>query len=216
MLKRLWKSYGHFTLFLVFVALNMIFNWLTRTMVPKYQIASTLDRYIPFLKGFILPYLLWFIYIVIAPVYLGIKSQKRFINFGTFVVIGQIICMLVYFLYPNGQNLRPNVISNDIFSRAILAAYRSNPFTYAAPSIHVLYSLAAHIGLMKYKPFARKKVLPKLSLLFILLSILSTLFIKQHAVLDILLGLLLCAMLYLLVYKVMPKRRKTYNAINTL
>ena len=215
MLKKLWRSYGHFVLVLVLIAFNMAFNSLTAFIVPRHQITSTLDRYIPFLKGFILPYLLWFVYIVIVLVYLGIKSQKLFINFGIFVILGQVICMLIYFLYPNGQNLRPYVISNDIFSRTVLAAYRSNPFTYAAPSIHVLYSMAAHIGLMKYKPFARKKVLPKLSFLFILITILSTLYIKQHAVMDIISGLLLCAILYLLIYKIMAGK-KTYNEISDL
>ena len=215
MLKRLWGSYGHFIFALVLVALNLIFNWLTKTMAPRYQMASSLDRFIPFSKVFIVPYLLWFAYIIVVPVYLGLKSKIQFIQFSTFVVLGQLVCMLFYFIYPNGQNLRPDVMSNDIFSRTILAIYKNNPFSYTAPSIHVLYSLAAYIGLMKSEPFNKKRIPSALSFIFMVISILSTLFIKQHTVTDIIFGLLLSALLYVLVYKLIPGR-KNCNAVKSV
>ena len=93
--------------------------------------------------------------------------------------------MLFYFIYPNGQNLRPDVMSNDIFSAQYWQSTRTIPFLYTAPSIHVLYSLAAYIGLMKYEPFNKKRIPSALSFIFMVISILSTLFIKQHTVTDI-------------------------------
>ncbi|MGI6526450.1 MAG: phosphatidic acid phosphatase [Caldicoprobacterales bacterium] len=206
LLKKLWRKYRHFTFILVIVALNLMFNWLKVTVAPRYQMASEIDNSIPFLKGFVIPYLLWFVYIIAVLMYLGLKSQKEFRQLSTFIIAGQIISMVIYFLFPNGQNLKPAIMSNDIFSRMILTIYRNHTFTYAAPSIHVLYSLAAHIGIGRYKPFSKIKLLPVLSFLFILTAVLSTLFIKQHSVKDVFFGVLLSAVLYFIIYKDKPEK----------
>src|SRR5690554_2415905 len=101
------------------------------------MMASSLDRSVPFLKVFVIPYFLWMIFIIGVTVFLAIKTRKEFIQFSTFIVTGQVICMLIYLIYPNSQNLRPEVMSNDIFSRMILAIYRRNLVANTAPSIHV-------------------------------------------------------------------------------
>ena len=214
LIKRLWRRYGHFTFILVIVALNLMFNWLMETRAPKYQMVSGFDNSIPFLKGFVIPYFLWFVYIIAVWVYLGLKSQRGFRQLCAFMIVGQIASMLIYFLFPNGQNLRPAIMSNDIFSRSILTIYRNHTFPHTAPSIHILYSLAAHFGLMRYRPFSKKKILPILSFLFILTAVLSTLFVKQHAVKDVFFGLLLSAVLYPLIYKNKP-RKGSFAALNT-
>jgi membrane-associated phospholipid phosphatase len=84
-----------------------------------------------------------------------------------------------------------------------------------APSIHVLHSLAVHIGLMNYQPFRKKKILPVLSFVMMVTVVLSTVFIKQHAVMDVFYGLLLSGVLYALIYKYIPWRKavRTRDAV---
>jgi membrane-associated phospholipid phosphatase len=215
MLKNLYEKYGHFLLFgLVFVAINMVFNRLEEIVVPRYYMQTWLDGYIPFIKVFVIPYVVWFVYIVAVPVYLGFKSRKDFMRLCTLMAVGQSICLLVYYLLPNGQDLRPVIIGNDVFSRMIQAIYNSDTSTNVAPSIHVLHSLAIHFGLMNYEPFRKRKFLPAVSFLVMVSVVLSTVFIKQHAVMDVLYGLLLSSVLYVLIYKCIPWR-KAVSAQNT-
>jgi len=208
LLKNLWKTYGHYLLIPVIIILNFVLNWLTQNIKPRFQMAARLDHVVPFLKGFVIPYFICIVFIVIVPLFLAIKSRKAFTQYSTLVITGQVICVLVYLIYPNSQNLRPDVMSNDIFSRMILAIYRRNFIANAAPSIHVLYSLAAHFGLMRYEPFSKHKILPFLLCVFTLIFIISTMFIKQDSVLDVLSGILLSFALYILIYKEKPDGKK--------
>jgi len=206
--KNIWKTYGHYLFIPLIIFFNFLLNWLIRNIEPRFMMASSLDRSVPFLKVFVIPYFLWMIFIIGVTVFLAIKTRKEFIQFSTFIVTGQVICMLIYLIYPNTQNLRPEVMSNDIFSRMILAIYRRNLVANTAPSIHVLYTLATHFGLMKYEPFSKNRYLTPLLYIFTLVSILSTLFIKQHSVMDVLSGIIVSFLLYILIYKEKPDGNK--------
>jgi membrane-associated phospholipid phosphatase len=204
LLRNLYHKYGHFLYGLVFIAINMVFNRLEQTVVPKYYMETWLDNYIPFVKVFVIPYVVWFIYIVAVPVYFGFTSRKDFMQLCTFMAVGQAICMLIYYLFPNGQSLRPTITDNDVFSRMIQVIYDNDTSTNVAPSIHVLHALAIHIGLMNYPPFRKKRLLPVVSFLVMVSVVLSTVFIKQHAIMDVFYGLLLSGVLYVLIYKYIP------------
>jgi len=215
MWKKLYHKYGHFLFALVFIAINLVFDRLEKTIVPRYHMETWLDSYIPFVKVFVIPYLIWFVYIIAVPAYIGFHSKEDFLKLCTFMAVGQSICLLAYYLFPNGQNLRPMITDKDIFSRMILWIYSHDTSTNVAPSIHVLHSLAVHIGLMNYQPFRKKKILPVLSFVMMVTVVLSTVFIKQHAVMDVFYGLLLSGVLYALIYKYIPWRKavRTRDAV---
>jgi len=58
---------------------------------------------------------------------------------------------------------------------------------------------------MKYGPFARHKLLSSISFTNMILVILSTALIKQHAALDVLYGILLSGFCCVIVYVVIPR-----------
>lgn len=205
-MNKLLVKYKHFIFFgLVFIAINMVFGHLEKIIVPKYHMESRIDDYIPFVKVFVIPYVVWFVYSIAVPVYFGFTSKEDFYKLCSFMAIGQSVCLLAYYLFPNGQGLRPVIVDNDIFSRMIRYIYQNDTSTNVAPSIHVLHAVAVHIGLMNYKPFRNVKWLPAVSFTVMVSVVLSTVFIKQHAAVDILWALLLCGVLYLLIYKYAPR-----------
>lgn len=197
-------KYKHFSFGLIFIAINIVFGRLEQITIPKYHMEIWLDNYIPFLKIFVVPYMLWFYYIIAVPVYLGFKSKDDFLKLCSFMAIGQTICLIIYFLFPNGQSLRPAIVDNDIFSHLIRTIYEKDTSTNVAPSIHVLFAVAIHIGLMQYEPFKKKKLLTVISFVVMVLVVLSTVFIKQHAIMDVVYSLLLSGILYIVIYKFIP------------
>ena len=109
--------------------------------------------------------------------------------------------MLIYLVFPTCQNLRPTHFARDnVLTRFIAWFYTFDTNTNVCPSIHVLGSVAAMLGLCD----CRRLQNPKLKLLFILLCVLiciSTVFMKQHSVLDVLAALPLCVIAYPICYK---------------
>lgn len=196
------KKYNHATILLYYFIFLIWFNYLEKTIVPKYYMYSFLDPHIPFVKEFVVPYIFWFFYVAIGLAYFALKSRPDFIKLATFLFSGMTICLIIYMLFPNGQNLRPQIVDTDVFSNIIKKLYITDTPTNVAPSIHVFNSIAIHVAIVK-SDLIKKKFFVKITSFLIMISIcLSTVFIKQHSFRDITFGVLLAAILYWVVYKV--------------
>ncbi|NLO82971.1 MAG: phosphatidic acid phosphatase [Clostridiales bacterium] len=203
--KELLGRYKHLSLASLYGFAQIFFQYCERTVQPKYYMYSPLDDHIPFIKYFVIPYLFWFIYMGIAFLYLGLVSKKDYYLLCTYMFGGMYLCYVLYLIFPNGQQLRPIITENDIFSRMIKHIYATDTPTNVAPSIHVYNSIAVHVALTN-SPGFKKKPLAKLASLVCMLSICaSTLFIKQHSIKDVMWSIVLAAALYPIAY-LLPKR----------
>ena len=201
-IKKLLGDYKHFFILLLYVPLYMWFFYLEKTIVPKYCMFSPFDLKIPFIKEFVVPYLLWYIYMVFGFIYLGIVSKRDYYKTFWFIFIGMFVCYSVYSIFPNGQNLRPTIMGNDVFSIIIKGIYAIDTPTNVAPSMHVLNSIAIHIGLVGYEPFRKRSGLRLTSFIFMATISASTVFVKQHSILDGLWTVALSIVLYIAIYLV--------------
>ena len=57
-----------------------------RTDVRHYMIHSPIDNHIPFIEYFIIPYLLWFIFIAVTVAYFLIKDKWGFTDYVAFFI----------------------------------------------------------------------------------------------------------------------------------
>lgn len=204
-LLELWTKYWHFSLLSLYGVCQIWFNYCERTIRPEYFMYSVIDDYIPFIKVFVLAYLFWFVYMALGFLYLGIVSRKDYFRLCWFIFGGMCICYILYMIFPNAQNLRPEIVDNDILSRIIKHIYNTDTNTNVAPSIHVLNSIAVHVALMNCEKFRRgPKVWQLLSLISAILISLSTIFIKQHSIKDGMWAILLALGLYFTIY-VLPE-----------
>lgn len=135
-------------------------------------------------------------------IYLGIVSKRDYYRLFLFMFIGMSICYTVYTVLPNGQNLRPVIVDNDIFSSTIRKIYANDTPTNVAPSIHVLNSIAIHVGLTGYKPFKERRILRVASLVCMVTICASTVLIKQHSILDVMWAIILASILYICIYMI--------------
>lgn len=201
-MKALFQKYGHFLFALyVFIYLPWFF-YLENAITDYHIIHCKLDDIIPFNEYFIIPYMMWFFYIVIGFLFLFFTETKgNFIRFGICLTGGMTIAMIICSIYPNGLNLRPEVIAGDnVFQKIVLGLYKTDTSTNVFPSVHVLNSLVVHVALRRNDVIKKYPLLRILSGILCIAIILSTVFLKQHSVLDVIGAIILYTALYLVIY----------------
>lgn len=178
------------------------FTWLeSRTGIAHFPVHTGLDDLIPFNEVFIIPYMLWFAYIGVTVMYFFFTSKEDFYKTCAFLFTGMTICLIIYTIWPNGQNLRPATFPRDnIFSRLVGMIYGMDTSTNVCPSIHVFNSIGVHIAIMQSTRLKDKKLLHIGSAILMASICLSTVFLKQHSAFDGFCAILLSALMYLLVY----------------
>ena len=169
------KKYRHgFIIAIYFVVYLILFGYLEQRPVRAYHVVHTVfDDMIPFCEIFIIPYLLWFPYVILT---------------------------VVYFLFRN-KNKRE-------YLQLIAEIYRTDTPTNILPSIHVFNSLAVYFAIHHCQALKDKKWIQRGSLILSILIILSTMFIKQHSVIDVCLGTTMALFGHLMFY---PQRVEDYE-----
>jgi membrane-associated phospholipid phosphatase len=162
-----------------------------------------LDDKIPFIEEFIIPYYAWFFYMVVAMVLFYLYDRDTYHRIAAMLCIGMSVFLVVSAVWPNIQYLRPTVMPRDnVFTRMIQGLYASDTPTNLCPSIHVYNSIAITIGVLKSSAdlFHKKGVRIFCTVLGTSI-ILSTMFIKQHSVFDVLCAFLMASLVYILCYR---------------
>jgi membrane-associated phospholipid phosphatase len=209
-LKGLWSQYKSLWVMALYaVAYLIAFFYLERRESPIYVINFGIDKYIPFCEVFIIPYLMWFGYVAFTVVYLCIMDKEESDRLVAFLMIGMTIFIIVSAVFPNGHHLRPRTFPRDnIFTRLIAYLYSTDTPTNVLPSIHVYNSIGIMIAVSRSRRFENKRILKAFMMALGVSIICSTVLIKQHSMLDVLLALLMAEVMYLLCYKTAPVREK--------
>lgn len=202
-MKSLIKKYSHIWVLGYALIYGPWFCYLEKNTADNYAIVHTaVDDLIPFEEWFIIPYLLWFVYIAAAGCYFFFYDKEGFYRYSIFLIIGMTTALLIYTFFPNATDLRIVVDpQKDILCRLIGLIQKTDPSTNVCPSIHVYNSIGTHIALSKNEVIREKRGLCRASAVLALLICASTVFLKQHSVVDILGALLMAMVVYPLVYR---------------
>lgn len=164
-----------------------IFYFLTENLIPAekcYPVYCFLDDIIPFNEWFVIPYVGWYLLIVVSLLYFMLYNPNNFKNLQKYIIITQIVAMAAYIIFPTRQDLRPTEFVNDnILTDIVKYLYAFDTNTGVCPSLHVAYSLGIASTWLKEKS-ASKWVRALIVLLCALICI-SVSFVKQHSVVDI-------------------------------
>ena len=183
-------QFSHLKLLLGWVGYFILF-FLTENLIPAencYPVHCRIDDVIPFCEFFLIPYVFWYVLIVISLGYFVLYDVESFKSLQTYIIITQIIAMACYILFPTRQDLRPTAFARDnLLTRAVGLLYRVDTNTGVCPSLHVAYSLGIASVWLKQKTASRNW--KAFVVLAVVLICLSTMFIKQHSALDVLAAL---------------------------
>lgn len=210
--KTVWARYRHFFPILVYMIFYMsIFTYVeNRTNVHLHLIVSKYDHLIPFCEYFIVPYFMWFAYVGLGVAWFGLveKDRSQYWSLVTNLCIGMTVFLIVSLVYPNGHTLRPGYIDRDnIFMDMVRALWRIDTSTNVLPSIHVFNSVAIHIAISRSETLKKHPAVIYASLVLCIAIIASTMFLKQHTVIDVVTALLMNAVCYIVVYQPQTSHR---------
>lgn len=201
-------EFSHLKLLLGWVVYFVLY-FLTENLIPVencHPVYSVLDDLVPFCEVFVIPYVGWYFLIVASLLYFALYNIQNFKRLQTYIIITQLVAMTVYFIYPNRQDLRPEMFPREnVFTWVIGLLYSLDTNTGVCPSLHVAYSIAIASVWQREEtagPFWKVSVI----VLAVLIS-LSTAFIKQHSVVDIFAALPICLLAEWFVFY--RKRKKT-------
>lgn len=207
-MKSLYKKYAHWLLLLYFPVYLAAFVFVEQHIPRRMHIIeSALDMKIPFIEYFIVPYFLWFLYIAVGVVYFLLFEEESYKRFMYLIMIGMTVFILVSIIFPNGLMLRPVYFAHDnIFVDLTKFLYSIDTATNVFPSIHVFNSLAMHCVVAKSPRLRENKIVICISFLLCVSIILSTMFLKQHSVFDVISGMGLFCVAYSVIYQEIPRK----------
>lgn len=147
-----------------------------------YSMVTVIDELIPFKSVFVVPYI--FAYIQWAIGYVRIAQTDRIysrkILYGA--IFAKLITGVLFIIIPT--TMERAVITNDgIFDNLVKLVYKSDPAINLFPSIHCLDSWICLKSSLNKEYFSRKYV--AFMGINTFLVILSTVFIKQHVIADV-------------------------------
>ena len=168
---------------------------------------TALDSYVPFCERFIFPYVSWSPLLVALGIYLILKDGESFRRYMWFIMVTFTTAVVFCILVPNGQDLRPAVMEHHNAATWLVEyTYSIDTNTNVFPSVHILGVVAA-VAAVWNTPRLQKGAWRWGSALYGALIIVSTVFVKQHAVVDVLSGLMVGAIAYVFVYVIVGRRR---------
>lgn len=203
-------EFKHLLLLLFWVVFGIFFGAAER-LIPRtewHPVWCPLDDKIPFCEWFFIPYMFWFVFLIGMHLYLLLFDVPAFRRFMYFIMLTYSATMVVYLVYPTCQELRPAEFARDNFlTRFAAGFYQFDTNTNVCPSLHCVGSLAVAFAAWDTERFQK----PGWKIAFMgtaLLISISTVFVKQHSILDVLWAWVLCAVCYVIVYVILPNRGK--------
>lgn len=155
-------------------------------------VQSPLDAFIPFCEWFLIPYVLWYAAIVGTQLYTLRTDPGLCRRYTRFWLVCVCCTTVIYLLYPTCQQLRPTVFPRDnLMSRLVAILYAADTSTNICPSEHVIGAVGVWLAGRRC-PRLRTPGWQWISSLFAVAVILSTLFLKQHSIIDTLAALPVC------------------------
>lgn len=194
-----------------FAHLKLLAGWavyfalffLTENLIPPeacHVVHCRLDDLIPFCEWFLIPYFGWYVLIVVSLVWFGLYDIDSFKRLSVYIMITQAVAMVAYIFWPSIQLLRPEVFPRqNLLTETIGLLYAFDTNTGVCPSLHVAYSVGiASTWLKKRDASVWTK---SFVVIFVVLVILSTMFIKQHSAMDALAAIPVCMLAEWVVFR---------------
>lgn len=195
-------EFSHILLLLAWPLFFILFTTLERIYVVDYYhpMYCPLDDLIPFQEIFVIPYLLWFAFIIFTLLYGFLYDVDLFKREMWCIIITYYASLLIFFIFPNCQELRPTEFVRDNFLTRFMADfYQFDTNTNVFPSIHVMGAMCSMFAVLKAKKL-RHPLWKIGSIVLCILICMSTVFLKQHSILDVFGALPICAIAYWLCF----------------
>lgn len=225
-MKQFWEKvkaiprWGWFFGFLYFglqYGMYRLAEWISRLIgTVSYSFAPkipAIDDAIPVIPVFAVIYLFSYVFWICGPVAVSLTKKRNFINYIVGLSLAYIIGFLIFIFMPTYMDRAAEGIMDiakqpGLFNRMLGVIYGADGSNLAFnlfPSYHCLISLYCYLGVRKQPEIS--KGFRAYSLIMTLLICLSTVFTKQHYFIDIIGGLSISILCYILVGRLDPGKK---------
>ncbi|MFD1175142.1 phosphatase PAP2 family protein [Paenibacillus puldeungensis] len=195
------KAYTPLLWVLVIPVLNLLYAPLNHGKGTVSSLMTDLDKQIPFIPAFIVPYLLWYPFIIIMLIIFCANNKRVYYRTLLTQCLGLISCYLIYVLFQTTVP-RPSIPDYGVLYKLVGFVYNTDEPFNCFPSIHVLTSYLMIKGVSLCPHFSK---LVRLVVFACSWSIIcSTFFVKQHVLLDAAGAIALVEMLWFAVGRLSP------------
>ncbi len=162
---------------------------------------STLDKHIPLVPEFIVPYMTLYPFVLFSILFIAFKRQWA--QFRTWLIAGIVVLLIadVFYIVLQTKMLRPEITQDGVFYDAVKWLYRTDEPYNDFPSGHAIMSTLAAIGWIRLRLKASPYMVVWAALIFI-----STLFVRQHHIADLVQGLTLVVTFYFFTWYLLEER----------
>ena len=176
------------------LGLQALLYFVTKNFNSSFHlIGSSYDDLIPFIKYFIYVYHSWYPCLVLVWILLFYFDRDKCINFIVTGILSMIIGNIIFLAYPTTV-LRPDIVVNDFTSLVVSITYNADSPVNCMPSMHCIFCFISIFCLFNSKIKNRYKI--PICLYFVLI-VLSTLFVKQHVIIDVISAFIISSCCYL-------------------
>ena len=171
-------------------------------------VGCIVDEWIPFNEWFLIPYMLWMVCMLAMVAYTLFYDVESFKKYSRFLILTFSATTVIYLLWPTCQNLRPETFPRDnLMSRLVGLLYAADTSTNVCPSEHVIGSLAV-VAAAFHCPYFRKPLRLTLVTVLMVTVALSTVFLKQHSILDVFAAIPLCIIVHFICFPIGKRKGK--------
>jgi len=197
------QEFRHLKLLIFWPFFGIMFQYVEHfyQVEAYYPMYCKLDDLIPFCEWFFIPYMFWFVYMVGMHLYTLLFDTDTFSRMMKYIILTYSVALVIYLVFPNCQELRPLSFERDnILTQFISGFYQFDTNTNVCPSMHVMGSLAVMEAALYSKTISSKRWKAAFVITAILIC-LSTVFMKQHSVLDIFAALPFCTIAHFMFFR---------------
>lgn len=208
-LKNEKKNFKHLLL-LIFWPLYLISFYIAeRVFILDYiSVSSSIDKFIPFCEFFIIPYVFWYLFLFFISVYTLFCDVSAFKKFMWFLIITFGISTVIFLVVPTEQLLRPSEFESEgFFINAVQFLYQIDTNTNVCPSLHVVGSFGVLFTAWNAKGLNTVFYRTLFTIITLLITA-STVFLKQHSIIDVLVGIAFSFLVLPIVYWLPDKIKK--------
>ena len=194
-LGRLIPVYSIFSVIFCFVFNSVLYFGLQVLMkgVKHYDFTSFLDRKIPFVPEWSIIYLGCYLFWGVNYILVARQEKESWFRFATADYLSRIVCAFFFIVLPT-TNVRPAVVGDGLPQLLMRFVYQMDDASNLFPSIHCLVSWFCFIGIRGKREIPLWYRIFSCVMAFLVFA--STLFTKQHFIIDVFAGVILAEVCY--------------------
>ena len=204
------QKYRHVLMALYWALYGAVFGileaHLPRWLDISYQaVYCKWDDLIPFCEWFVIPYYYWFVFLIGFGAFWFFFEPEIFREWMWAIILSYSVTVVVYLAWPNMQTLRPMAFERDnLLTRIVQRLYDFDTNTNVCPSIHCLGSYATAFAGCHSQRLSGGWWKTSFIFTAVLISA-STVFLKQHSIIDVLAAVGVGGICYAVQYGIFPK-----------